>query len=285
MKATAIPSSLILVLAVVSSVSAQTGITISGITGVTHDSILTGGLTHTVTLQYDASGAPAGREYLTSNAWIVYSPDGADWIDVQGEILSSFSALDWDATYLSYFHKTGGTGSFGMHQSVGAGNITGTDSVAVQLAGVNTEPGGGMPAGYSAFTFNIAFSSLATDNGKHICIDYCPEVSGGWEWAHPDGLIEPAWEGPQCWVIGCCSGTVGDANGSGDPDPTIGDITTLISYLFLDGEAPWCLPEADANLSGTTTNPPLDLSDITIGDITKIMDFLFFDLPAMPDCP
>jgi hypothetical protein len=285
MKATTILSAAILILLVAPSVTAQTEITISGVTGVTYDSVLSGGLTHTVTLVYDASGAPGDRAYMTSNAWKIYSPDGADWISLQGEILPSFGGLDWDGTYVNYYHKTGGSGSFGLPQPSGEGNVSGTDTAVVQLAGVNTDPGGGMPAGYSTFTFNIEFSSQTADDGRHICIDACDQVSGGWEWANPDGLIEPTWSGPRCWVVGCCAGTVGDANGSGDEDPTIGDITVLIDFLFLDGEAPWCLSEADANLSGTILNPPLDLGDLTIGDIATLIDFIFMDLEVLPNCP
>jgi hypothetical protein len=94
----------------------------------------------------------------------------------------------------------------------------------------------------------------------------------------------------------CCVGIVGDANGSGDVLPTIGDITTIIDVLFVSGD--WskipCLVEADINVSGNGCTTP---EDITIGDISCLIDYLFnLGLPcgwpgcqppcdAMSDCP
>lgn len=36
-------------------------------------------------------------------------------------------------------------------------------------------------------------------------------------------------------AVGYCVGQVGDANGSGDNKPTLGDISGLIDYLFITG--------------------------------------------------
>jgi hypothetical protein len=46
------------------------------------------------------------------------------------------------------------------------------------------------------------------------------------------------------WTKSCCYGRVGDANGSGADEPTIGDISILIDYLFITGSSlglPECL--------------------------------------------
>ena len=79
----------------------------------------------------------------------------------------------------------------------------------------------------------------------------------------------------------CCQGTVGDSNGSGGNDPTIGDISTLIDAKFISGTCTGivaCLSEADINVSGGV-NPACD--DITIGDISILIDYLFITGPSL----
>jgi sugar lactone lactonase YvrE len=74
---------------------------------------------------------------------------------------------------------------------------------------------------------------------------------------------------------GCCVGRVGDANGLGGDEPTIGDISVLIDAKFITGTCDGildCFTEADVNQSGG-----LDATcdDITIGDISTLIDYLF----------
>ncbi len=78
----------------------------------------------------------------------------------------------------------------------------------------------------------------------------------------------------------CCSGRVGDANGEGGDEPTIGDISILIDALFIGGDAGiiGCLLEADINQSGGTG--PI-AADITIGDISGLIDYLFITGPSL----
>jgi hypothetical protein len=74
---------------------------------------------------------------------------------------------------------------------------------------------------------------------------------------------------------GCCIGRVGDANGIGGDEPTIGDISVMIDALFISGTCEGvipCVAEADINQSGGA-NPICD--DITIGDISILIDYLF----------
>jgi hypothetical protein len=81
----------------------------------------------------------------------------------------------------------------------------------------------------------------------------------------------------------CCSGRVGDANDSGDDEPTVGDVSALIDMLFISQEPANCLAEADVNQSGGSF-PTVD--DITIGDISVLIDYLFITGPSLglPDC-
>jgi hypothetical protein len=100
-------------------------------------------------------------------------------------------------------------------------------------------------------------------------------------------------------VVGCCSGKLGDANGQGGDDPTIGDISLMIDALFLTASEtplvtlPACMDEADVNLSALGTAggniphwPPV-YEDITIGDVSALIDALYIraDLGLLNLCP
>jgi hypothetical protein len=88
-----------------------------------------------------------------------------------------------------------------------------------------------------------------------------------------------------CAGGGCCVGRVGDANGLGGDEPTIGDISSMIDALFISGNSSpiACIDEADINQSGGAA-PIYD--DITIGDISILIDYLFITGSSLglPDC-
>ncbi len=74
---------------------------------------------------------------------------------------------------------------------------------------------------------------------------------------------------------GCCLGRVGDANGLGGDEPTIGDVSVMIDAKFIAGTCDGiivCLGEADVNGSGAS-DPACE--DVTIGDISILIDYLF----------
>jgi len=76
----------------------------------------------------------------------------------------------------------------------------------------------------------------------------------------------------------CCEDRVGDANLSGDDEPTIGDINTLIDHLYINQNPLLCWDEGDINQSG----------DITIGDISILIDYIYILGPeevVLLDCP
>ncbi|MEW5795209.1 MAG: hypothetical protein AB1772_02500 [Candidatus Zixiibacteriota bacterium] len=90
----------------------------------------------------------------------------------------------------------------------------------------------------------------------------------------------------QCAGGSCCVLRVGDANNSGDDEPTIGDVTVMIDAKFITGTCDGiivCLPEADINQSGGAS-PTCD--DVTIGDITILIDYLFItgQMLGLPNC-
>ena len=83
---------------------------------------------------------------------------------------------------------------------------------------------------------------------------------------------------------GCCVGIVGDANGIGGDEPTIGDISVLINAKFITGICDGivvCLTEGDINQTG---GPNATCDDITIGDISILIDHLFISGVALPNC-
>ena len=84
----------------------------------------------------------------------------------------------------------------------------------------------------------------------------------------------------------CCVLRVGDANGLGGDEPTIGDVSVMIDAKFISGTCTGileCLTEADINQTGGTA-PTCD--DITIGDISILIDYLFITGPSLglPQC-
>ncbi len=85
---------------------------------------------------------------------------------------------------------------------------------------------------------------------------------------------------------GCCVDRVGDANGLGGDEPTIGDISVMIDAKFITGTCDGilsCMTEADINQSG---GMGADCDDITIGDISTLIDYLFITGSelGLPDC-
>ena len=270
----------------INQAKAQTAISIESVTNLTDDTTLAGGVTHLISFRYDARAATVGRTYLPANGWEIYSPDGADWEFVQAQLLSPFSGLGFEFMYANHFHKTGGTGSFGLPLGSAGANLGGHDTVGVVIAGVNSQVGSGLPRGFNDIAVTIEFATLRSDAGLHICIKKSTQLPGGsWVWANADGLILPDWSDDQCWVIGCCFGQVGDVDGQGGDEPTISDIAALVDHLFITQRPIECLEEADVNLSGTELNPPLDPSDISIGDVAGLVDHLFVEKPPMAPCP
>jgi hypothetical protein len=89
-------------------------------------------------------------------------------------------------------------------------------------------------------------------------------------------------------AAGCCVGRVGDANNSGEDEPTIGDISVMIDAKFITNSCDGiidCLAEADINKSA---EGEVTCDDITIGDISILIDYLFITGPEeygpLPDC-
>ncbi len=126
---------------------------------------------------------------------------------------------------------------------------------------------------------NIEQTDTDADSVGDLCDNCIDTYNPGQEDENEDDI------GDAC--DGCCEIRVGDANGLGGDEPTIGDISIMIDCNFISiipcGESLSCLQEADVNQSGGM-NPAG--SDITIGDISFLIDYLFITGPnlGLPDC-
>jgi|GEM_PF-1448302 len=98
---------------------------------------------------------------------------------------------------------------------------------------------------------------------------------------NPGGQFSPPAGPAEAHMQSCCVGRVGDANQKGDDEPTIADISVMVSHLFIYLQPLPCLAEADVNQSGGLD--PQD-SDITLGDIMLLVDHLFVSGRELPEC-
>jgi|GEM_PF-2416312 len=155
------------------------------------------------------------------------------------------------------------------------------------------------PACWPDMTYRLA---PPYDNGNYGTVD--PE-SGLWTWSGPtvpqtgslsiEFLVSyQGFDYPERFVLhvtvaatgcDCCEGRVGDANHSGEDEPTISDVSALIDHLFISRVGFDCYREADINQSGGL-DPYTD--DITISDVSMLIDYLFITGQqgmTLPECP
>jgi hypothetical protein len=93
-------------------------------------------------------------------------------------------------------------------------------------------------------------------------------------------LFQGFWFGGQ---LSCCAGRVGDANGDGNDEPNISDISAIVDHMFISEKPLPCYAEADANQTGGRYADPRDIS---VGDIAALVDYLFVTGPGrgLPPC-
>lgn len=162
----------------------------------------------------------------------------------------------------------------------------GSQANAREVSGLVRDQVSGLPVG-NALVIVAESADTALTNSQGIY--YFPDI--------PDGvytmLVGKAGYSPQSMgsvYIGpsCCQGRVGDANGIGGDEPTIGDISVIIDMLFISGSpgAVSCMAEADVNKSSPNHPDGVVKDDVTIGDISILIDYLFITGPTLglADC-
>ena len=128
-------------------------------------------------------------------------------------------------------------------------------------------------------------------DGCDICAGYDDNVDSDGD-LFPDGcdncplVYNPGQEdfnGDDVGDVCCCVERVGNANGEGGDEPTIGDVNALIAAIYTE-QVPdpiaGCFLEADVNQSGGAT--PVYPTDFTIGDINSLIEYLYIKGPYDP---
>ena len=197
--------------------------------------------------EFDYTYAPPG-------AFGLVSPADAEDVDVGGETEVIF---DWDDA---------------------APQFTGDAITYTFYFGPNP----GLPTG-AEITRTSSASQVAV-----LVADLPRNVTRYWTVEAANVLDQTTWADDEYSVSfsGCCVGRVGDANDSGEDEPTLGDISILVDLLFISNDPAiiHCWQEADVNQSGGA-GPGMD--DISLGDISVLIDYLFITGPGLglANCP
>jgi hypothetical protein len=140
-----------------------------------------------------------------ANAFVISSPDGGNWGYAQAKTYADWTGFTYAFEFLNHFDKTGGTGTWGAVQAIGAGNVSGTDSIGVLFSGASINATKGMRGGYNGVPYGIEIQPTVGSEGKHICIDTVYTPGGQWRWTSitlGHANIVPDWyASPQCYVV------------------------------------------------------------------------------------
>jgi len=299
---------LILLLALAAGATAQTHLGIVKLDNVTNtlpavQNSLSVGHVHRVSIRFDLRANASGAMWTGSNAFEVYSPDGADWRYLKGSDGPLVTAPPPTAlVFRKHYYSTNGGTTYTATSHAGtdsAGGSGGSNTrVAYSLAAVDPTGLWGFVGGSANdIAIYIEFGTRHQDVGYTICFDSLNgKGTPPWEWASSVGSDFPRWDnglgvsGPRCWTLSmacnCCDLHVGDVNGEGGDVPTVGDVSAMVDGLFITGGCAGiagCLYEADINLSGECYDTRC--ADITIGDVAALIDYLFITGPAGMDLP
>ncbi len=84
----------------------------------------------------------------------------------------------------------------------------------------------------------------------------------------------------------CCMPPIrGNVDMDGGDAIDISDLVYLVDYMFNQGPAPLCWPEANIDGSGPATPPDDGSDDIDISDLVYLVDYMFNGGPEPPPCP
>ena len=183
----------ILVLALVGgNTFAQSGceFTVSNVTGLASGKLNAKIPTHTYTI-HGASALTCADSpcYNTVNGFIIYSPDGATFDNLDAAFLPAWDAMTWTQVFINGFL---GNMNQGQCQSNTPGVLSpstkpissGGLDAALAFNGVSFNPLQGWPSPFAGDVFDIQFDVRTIDDGLHICLDSTFTPPGGsWKWA------------------------------------------------------------------------------------------------------
>jgi len=215
-----------------------------------------------ITFYIRFSNAPAPNEANikgSSNAFRVYSPDGAEWTPIKWAPYQDPITYKWFYPYDNGFPDNWG-GIYNGAVKWNAFSITGEGADTIGFAGYN-DPSSppfsdGVPPGFSEIVYSISTEVNASQVGKQLCLDsswYPPE--NAWIWATDTGEIgeiHPTWGGPYCFTL--------DAAQNTPPE-----ITNCLPYMLLwdhCGFADYDFNAADAELDPFTFHMAAGPGDI-----------------------
>ena len=147
----------------------------------------------------------------SSNAFRVYSPDGATWTPITwapyyDESIPPFGAWVYPYEYWPYYYN----GAVKLNEF----SVTGEGADTIGFAGYSdpsgSPPSDGVTPGFSEIVYTITTQVDASQTGKRLCLDSCfyyPQNE--WLWSSDTGNpptstgdIYPEWDGPHCFYIG-----------------------------------------------------------------------------------
>ncbi len=131
-----------------------------------------------------------------ANGFKVYSDDGATWTETFADTVS----WGWTGYNLNLVPPDWGfLDTYGITLSDVDGMLVDT----VGYGGAIMSNCSGVPANFDEESYLITIGPIATtDHGRTICLDTCfYRPTGYWMWVGPGGSIEPAWDGPHCFIV------------------------------------------------------------------------------------
>ena len=139
-----------------------------------------------------------------TNAFRIFSDDGAQWQSTTLDTVSNLSAVGWGKTqHDGGVFKLSGVSDGALSDTVGIGAFT--------LFGSGTAIG----ANATVLTITTGTIPVGTSHGAHICIDSSYLDPGGeWVWSAPIAAsVYPTWSGQKCYTIWDQLTGVGDNDG------------------------------------------------------------------------
>jgi hypothetical protein len=178
---------------------------------------LSAGKTHVASIRYNFTALSAANPWVGSNCFEVYSPDGANWVNLLAADGPIVTALPVTVSKFKKYWTNANAGTVNWVQTAGGGATqpgpsTGLLSrVGYSLATLDvTGTGGFLGGATNGIALTLQFQTLLADAGLTMCVD---SVNGkatvAWEWADAGPALDdrPNWNnglgvsGPRCWEL------------------------------------------------------------------------------------